>query len=471
MIIIPFDRKLDWRNPPIVTLVLIIVNILCFFVWQSGDDQRYMQALKYYQDSGLGEIEWSRYREYKGKQAALDAGDETEEDFAAIFHYWQMIEDAPFMHELLAERIISPGGRDYPQWKEKRQYFDELMSRVVFVNWGLRTAAPRWDSLLAHMFLHGGFMHLLGNMIFLLAVGFLVERAIGHGAFLLCYLLVGLGSASFDFLFRPDEFIPSIGASGAIAGLMGMYTVLYWKRRIRFFYFIFVYFDYVSLPAIALLPLWVGNELFQILAYPESNVNYFAHLGGLFSGALVALAVRTLLPSFKEDFLREEDEEAEFEQELSRIRVLCDQLEYRRALPLLVELHSMRPGNRAALLLLQEAARIDPHGDIYHQASQRLLSLPAVNTEEQRLRREVFREYIRHARPGPKLGRKLVCELFEWFIGIGAFREAEFLAKRMARKQWSCERQAEMLYRLADLAAMKGEEGKSELYREAANSM
>ncbi|WP_456376698.1 rhomboid family intramembrane serine protease [Thiolapillus sp.] len=471
MIIIPFDRKLDWRNPPLVTLALIAVNILSFFLWQSGDDRRYMDALGYYQDSGLGKIEWLRYREHKGEATAPDSGEEAGENFAAILHYWQMIGDAPFMHDLLEGRIISPGDRDYTQWKEKRQHFNELMSRVVFVNWGLRTAAPRWDSLLAHMFLHGGFMHLLGNMIFLLAVGFLVERAIGHGAFLLCYLLVGLGSAGFDFLFRPDEFIPSIGASGAVAGLMGMYTVLYWKRRIRFFYFIFVYFDYVSLPAIALLPLWVGNELFQILAHPESNVNYFAHLGGLFSGALVALAVRALLPSFKEDFLQEEDEEAEFEQELSRAQMLCDQLEYRRALPLLADLHSRQPGKRTVLVLLQEAARIDPQSEIYHQASQRLLSLPAVNAEEQRLRREVFREYIRHARPGFRLSRKLACELFEWFIGIGAFREAEFLAKRMARKQWVCERQAEMLYRLADLAVMKGEVGKSELYRAAANSM
>ena len=471
MIIIPFDRKLDWRNPPLITLALIAVNILCFFLWQSGDDRRYTEALEYYQDSGLGKIEWNRYREYKGAEMAPDAGEGTKEDVAVILRYWKMIEDASFMRELLEARIISPGDRDYPQWKEKRQRFDELISKVVFINWGLRTAVPRWDSLLSHMFLHGSFMHLLGNMIFLLAVGFLVERTLGHGVFLVCYLLVGLGSASFDFLFRPDEFIPSIGASGAVAGLMGMYTVLYWKRRIRFFYFIFVYFDYVSLPAIALFPLWVGNELFQILVYPESNVNYFAHLGGLFSGALVALAVRSFLPSFKEDFLQEEDEEKEFAQELSRARALCDQLEYRRALPLLADLHSRQPGERTVLVLLQEAARIDPQSEIYHQASQQLLFLPAVNAEEQQLRREVFREYIRHARPGPKLGRKLVCDLFEWFISIGAFREAEFLAKGLARKQWACDRQAEMLYRLADLAATKGDPGKSELYRAAANSM
>jgi membrane associated rhomboid family serine protease len=469
MIIIPLDRKLEWSNLPAVTLSLILINVLFFFIWQSGDDERFTKALDYYQESGLSEIEWKYYLDAETGEEEQSVGeDQLPKELAGRFHYRQITSDTQFMHKLLEDQVITPEDKEYVEWKSKRENFNELMSRVVYINWGLQTATPRWDSLLGHMFLHGSIMHLLGNMIFLLAVGFLVEGAIGHVAFLVCYLLVGFGSASFDFIFRPDDFTPSIGASGAIAGLMGMYTVLYWKKRIRFFYFIYVYFDYVSLPAIALLPLWIGNELFNIFSYPDSNVNYFAHLGGLVTGACLAGVIRLLrIPMVGQEGVTARARQ-EFEQQLGHARELCERMDYRQVLPLLSDLHSREPNSIQVMVLMQEAARIEPHGETYHRISRRLLSQPVMGIEGRELRKDVFRQYLKHARPGPKLSRELVCELLDWFIGIGAYREAEFLARAVVKKQWTCEGQVEMLYRLADLAEEKGESKKSVLYRAAA---
>lgn len=100
----------------------------------------------------------------------------------------------------------------------------------------------------------------------------------------------GLASVGFYWLVATPSLVPGIGASGAIAGLMGMYTVLYWTRPMRFFYFILVYFDYVRLPAIVLLPLWIGSQLVQMALDGDSQINYLAHLGGLLGGALIGWA-------------------------------------------------------------------------------------------------------------------------------------------------------------------------------------
>ncbi len=469
MIIIPLDRKLGWHNLPVVTFGIILINILCYFVWQSGDDERFLQAIDYYDESGLGDIEWKYYLEYKSQHDTAETASLPKEPDAYL-QYSHIIQDNGFMEKLLSDQVITADNTEFPDWKKKRQQFNQLLSKVVYINWGLRTALPRWDSILGHMFLHGGIMHLLGNMIFLLAVGFLVEGAIGHAAFLICYLLVGFGSAGFDFIFRANDFTPSIGASGAVAGLMGMYTVLYWKKRIRFFYFIFVYFDYVSLPAIALLPLWIGNEVFHIFAYPDSHVNYFAHLGGLVTGALLAAALRLLHFPMSQENDESTQTVEDFSQRFEWAQNLCDRLDYRRALPVLAELHREQPENIPVMVLLHEAARIDAQGDTFHRISQHLLSRPVVDSADKQLRKEVFREYLKHAKPGPRLNRQLVCDLLDWFIGVGAYREAEILAKGIAKKHWQCDQLTEMLYRLADLAEEHGDLRKSELYRGAATN-
>ena len=470
MIIIPLDRRLDWSRPPVVTLTLILVNVLCFFVWQSGDDQRYSEAMTYYSESGLAQQELTRYLRFQDGDAGNALPEGLSADGPEVYPlYFEMLEDTRFMRELLAEKIITPADENYAQWRERRRQFGELLSQVVIIHYGLRTAAPRWDSLISHMFLHGDFMHLLGNMIFLLAVGLLVEATLGSWAYLLCYLLVGLGSATFDFIFLPTHFSPSIGASGAIAGLMGMYTVLYWTRRIRFFYFIFVYFDYVTLPAIALLPLWIGNELFQILTDHDSNINYYAHLGGLVTGALVGWGVRSYLPAFNDQFLQEEDRQSDFEQRLQQAQQLCHQLEYRKAVNLLKRLHNEQPDDQSVLAHLQEAARIEPEGETYHHASRRILMRPAPDPAARQLRLEVFHDYLRSARPRPRLGRQLVCDLIHWFVTIGALKEAELLAMNLIKRKGECSDQPAMLHRLADLAAEKGHAEKSKFYRGVAN--
>lgn len=123
-----------------------------------------------------------------------------------------------------------------------------------------------------------------------------------------------------------------------------MYAVIYGLRKIHFFYSIGIYFDYVALPAIVLLPLWIGNELFQLLIYTESHINYLAHLGGLISGAGVAAILKTTIAPFDLGFLDNEEKERASESRLLSARNYFQDMEYRKALPILRRL--FQEGNR-----------------------------------------------------------------------------------------------------------------------------
>ncbi|RMH76163.1 MAG: rhomboid family intramembrane serine protease, partial [Actinomyces sp.] len=137
--------------------------------------------------------------------------------------------------------------------------------------------------------LHGSWLHLGGNMLFLWVFGNNVEDHLGHLRYLVFYLAAGAVAALAHFALDVDSTIPVVGASGAIAGVMGAYAVWFpWARVRTIFFFLFIPFFY-EIPAAALLALWFLSQFFIV---PGSGVAWMAHVGGFVFGALVALAVR-----------------------------------------------------------------------------------------------------------------------------------------------------------------------------------
>ena len=153
-------------------------------------------------------------------------------------------------------------------------------------------------TLLTSMFLHGGWMHVIGNMWYLWIFGDNIEDDFGHGRFLIFYLLCGLTAAVGQIVMEPASLLPTIGASGAIAGVMGAYFVLYPESRILTAIFIVIFFDLVEIPAIFFLGIWF---LMQLLSGVGSlGVNnaaaggtaFFAHIGGFLTGLLIGALLR-----------------------------------------------------------------------------------------------------------------------------------------------------------------------------------
>jgi rhomboid family protein len=155
-------------------------------------------------------------------------------------------------------------------------------------------------SVFTSMFLHGGWMHLLGNMLFLWIFGDNVEDRMGHGRFLVFYLLCGSIAAFAHVLSEPSSPIPTIGASGAVAGVMGAYFVLYPHSRILTLLPLIVFWQIIEVPALVFLGVWfvlqlvsgVGTMLMATQGAPAGGIAFWAHIAGFAAGVVLVFVFR-----------------------------------------------------------------------------------------------------------------------------------------------------------------------------------
>ncbi len=150
-----------------------------------------------------------------------------------------------------------------------------------------------YSGLVTSMFLHGGLMHLAGNMLFLWIFGDNLEDQLGHTGFGLFYLLAGVGAGLAQVASDPGSPVPTVGASGAIAGVMGGYLMFFPKARVDVFIFFVVFFRILPIPAWLMLGLWLGLQIFGgIGADPlTGGVAYWAHAGGFILGVGLAIPI------------------------------------------------------------------------------------------------------------------------------------------------------------------------------------
>jgi|SRR5579871_4165536 len=160
-------------------------------------------------------------------------------------------------------------------------------------NWGIVPDRLRIITLLTSMFLHGGWMHLLGNMLFLWVFGRNLEDLIGGGRFLAFYLLCGLVAAVVQVITSPYSRVPTIGASGAIAGVMGAYLIKFPRARIVTLVPVFVFITTFEIPAAFLLLYWFAIQFLSGVGslaqtnYAGGGIAWFAHVGGFLAGMLL----------------------------------------------------------------------------------------------------------------------------------------------------------------------------------------
>ncbi len=229
---IPTDRF------PVVTVTLIVLNVLAYFLWQRG---------------------------------GITLGDPSSP------HYFDnLVRYSEFPYE-----VTHPGQQCIP------------VSQTAFEC--SKAYGPRYDlpstyvTVFTAMFMHGGLLHLGGNMLFLWIFGNNVEDSMGPVKFIVFYLLAGLAATAGQVLIGPDAKVPNIGASGAIAGVLAGYLVLFPRARVVTIIFIVFFFTIVELPAIFFLGIWFVQQL--LFGYFDLNsggaaggVAYFAHIGGFVFG-------------------------------------------------------------------------------------------------------------------------------------------------------------------------------------------
>jgi membrane associated rhomboid family serine protease len=169
------------------------------------------------------------------------------------------------------------------------QSLGEYALRQFIMTYGLVPAIFDWTTVITSMFLHGGWAHFLGNMLYLWIFGDNVEDRLGHGRFIFFYIASGVVAALVQTSFNPDSAIPMIGASGAISGVLGAYIILFPHSRVLTLLPLLIFIEIIEVPAIILLGLWFLLQLVSgvgSLTQPEAGggVAFWAHAAGFVAG-------------------------------------------------------------------------------------------------------------------------------------------------------------------------------------------
>ncbi|HYT65686.1 MAG TPA: rhomboid family intramembrane serine protease [Vicinamibacterales bacterium] len=180
-----------------------------------------------------------------------------------------------------------------------QQALPDLALQQFVASYALVPAWFAWPALFTSQFLHAGWMHVISNMLYLWIFGDNVEDRLGHTRFLLFYLGAGAVAGVLQMLFNPFSAIPMLGASGAIAGVMGAYFVLYPQSRVLTFVFLLIFVDLVEIPAIFFLGIWFLMQLLSgvgslgVSNAAAGGTAFWAHIGGFVAGVLIGLVLRT----------------------------------------------------------------------------------------------------------------------------------------------------------------------------------
>ncbi len=180
---------------------------------------------------------------------------------------------------------------------ETNQFFLKLgfipYELIHFKDIGPENLVPLPLTIFSAMFIHGGWIHLLSNMLYLWIFGDNVEDLLGHVKYLFFYLVCGIAATGLHFFINISSKVPTVGASGAIAGVLGAYLFLFPKARVKTLLILFIFIQIIHIPAIILLGLWIVMQILS--AYIEygsktgSGIAWFAHIGGFAAGLVLII--------------------------------------------------------------------------------------------------------------------------------------------------------------------------------------
>ncbi|HXZ20152.1 MAG TPA: rhomboid family intramembrane serine protease [Candidatus Acidoferrales bacterium] len=282
--------NLRGRRWPWVTVVLIAINAAVFLATYSTIDTQLEETTQVESRLLILAKAHPELKMTQDAQAFVQNVEEKDPEFAAELSSGGHAEGDS--ENARAPRRDSPSELQSQMDTLCQQFSDEVVPSILWT-YGNVPGASHLLSYLTSMFLHAGWLHLIGNMWFLWLAGTILEDTWGRLIYPAFYLLSGVAADVVHGVVNSGSMVPSLGASGAIAGLMGAFLVRFPKTKIRMMWlFLFKAYKF-NVPAFTLLPLWLGMEFFSGVWYgATSGVAHWAHIGGFVAGVLAALAFR-----------------------------------------------------------------------------------------------------------------------------------------------------------------------------------
>ena len=366
--LIPVGSEEGVRRLPYVTIGLIALNTIIYFITSMAVSKQIDHLMDL--DYDLREIETRyMYRLIETDPNALNTYD--------IDAFREKIEEGD---------IIPIGTQDYDRWMRLYNEYKTARSTMVYEKWGFKPKIFDLIKILTSMFIHAGFFHLLFNMLYLWLVGCNIEDDWSWPIFLGVYFISGFFAVLLHTLFAPKSTVPLVGASGAIAGIMGAFMVRHFKTRIRFAYFIWVivtrpFMGTFSIYAGVALPIWFLIELACAPGSGEGGTAHWAHIGGFAFGALVGVAMRFLHleKKYVAPMVEDSFEKLKMSFKMKEATRKMDDGDITGALPLLIACLGEEPANFDAALMLarihHEKGNVQDAAAMYNEAIKRMTAV------------------------------------------------------------------------------------------------
>lgn len=425
MLIIPTEKRFDWKHTPVILFFVVLANVLIFFLYQSGDQAKLQSALDDYYTHNYFEIEWPLYKKYLSNngqdELLVEHQNLYDEGLYDQLSLYILIRSDFYTHlQESRQQYFGPSGA--AEWSEVRNSIKEKIQATSLFGHGLNPSDPKPLSFITYQFLHGGVMHLLSNMFFLIICGFAVEAAVGHLAFLLFYIIAGIAGALLHTVFNLEESLPMVGASGSISGVMAMYLGIFKFKKIEFFYWFFIFVGYFRAPALLILPFYIGKELFQFYSDTGSNVAFMAHSGGFIAGAL--LIIISLIINSKmlnEEYIEENQAVDDYQNKLATVYKHIEKYNFNHALQALAELINEYGLNFKLALLRYNLMKIEK-GEAYQQCVIDLLNTKKPSPVEIETMEKVW---IENPEASKKLDDDSITKLGLTFSSLENLKSAE----------------------------------------------
>ena len=275
---LPIRTEKDTDRLPYLTIFLIAIN---FLIW--GFTQKIVT-------NELNEINTVNQQLIEIERPYLV------QSFKENPEFWENISVEEIHTIVLKEGLIPRNQQSFDEWKSLYSRFEDLKSHMLYRRLGFTPASPNFFQMLSSMFIHGGFLHVFFNMLFLWLVGCNIEDDWKWPKFLMFYIVSGIVACLIHASYSDGSTLPLIGASGAVAGVMGAFLIQHYKAKIRFWYIVWLLFKpwigTFTVAAYLVLPFWFIQEFFYAQSGAQTGTAHWAHVGGFVFGGIFALVMQ-----------------------------------------------------------------------------------------------------------------------------------------------------------------------------------
>ena len=409
--IFPIGSEEGVRRLPYITIGLIAINTI---IWLVTNAVAIGQSRKIEEINGaLFQIETRYFYEVQQQDPNI-----------------LMVEDYDQLHEAFqANEFIPVDSEDHAQWQYLYEQYKRLKAQSVFNQLGFTPKEFNFLKIFSAMFVHANFFHLLFNMLFLWLAGCNIEDDWSWKVFLGLYIISGIVATLFHAMAHPQSSMPLIGASGAIAGIMGAFMIRHYKTKIRFAYFIWIIFrpfigTFAVYAGIA-LPFWFLQQILGASwSVGEAGTAYWAHIGGFIFGGIIGASLRVfgIEKKYIEPMVEDSFEKLKLSAKMKEVYQKLDAGDNTGAMPLLLALLKEEPENHDVPLMLAriyfEKGHYDDAQVMYNKAFEIILV---------RQNRELLlsmREELKEKKILDKLSEKNLYNFGQFLESIADYQEA-----------------------------------------------